>query len=125
MRKPLQTCAACCALRRPRCNENQQRRRHARHLHFQVRWLLAGLTGMPMGGMMMGGGAPAGPAAPAAAASAPAADAPAAKAEFDVKLESYDAANKIKIIKEVRAVTGLGLKEAKDLVRFDHHVTVV
>lgn len=39
------------------------------------------------------------------------------KTEFDVKLESFDAANKIKIIKEVRAATGLGLKEAKDLVR--------
>ena len=28
----------------------------------------------------------------------------------------YDAANKIKVIKEVRAIFGLGLKEAKDLV---------
>jgi large subunit ribosomal protein L7/L12 len=40
----------------------------------------------------------------------------AAKSEFDVKLDAFDAASKIKIIKEVRAVTGLGLKEAKDLV---------
>lgn len=65
-------------------------------------------------------GAPAaGGAAPAAAdaAAAPAGDAKAAKTEFDVKLESFDAANKIKVIKEVRAATGLGLKEAKDLVR--------
>ncbi|XP_028784183.1 uncharacterized protein LOC114740229 [Neltuma alba] len=47
------------------------------------------------------------------------ADAKAAVAEktvFDIKLEKYDAAAKIKIIKEVRAFTDLGLKEAKDLV---------
>lgn len=36
--------------------------------------------------------------------------------EFTVTLESVDAAKKIAVIKEVRAVTGLGLKEAKDLV---------
>ena len=35
---------------------------------------------------------------------------------FDVKLEAFDAAKKLKVIKEVRAITGLGLKEAKDLV---------
>lgn len=34
----------------------------------------------------------------------------------DIKLESFDEANKIKIIKEVKTLTGLGLKEAKDLV---------
>ncbi|XP_010531059.1 PREDICTED: uncharacterized protein LOC104807473 [Tarenaya hassleriana] len=39
-----------------------------------------------------------------------------AKTVFDVKLEAFDAASKIKVIKEVRAVTDLGLKEAKDLV---------
>lgn len=39
------------------------------------------------------------------------------KTAFDLTLEGgYDAAAKIKIIKEVRAVTDLGLKEAKDLV---------
>ncbi|KAF9625360.1 hypothetical protein IFM89_022142 [Coptis chinensis] len=38
------------------------------------------------------------------------------KTAFDVKLEKYDAASKIKVIKEVRAFTSLGLKEAKDLV---------
>ncbi|KAK7246204.1 hypothetical protein RIF29_41064 [Crotalaria pallida] len=38
------------------------------------------------------------------------------KTVFDVKLEKYDAAAKIKIIKEVRGFTDLGLKEAKDLV---------
>lgn len=35
---------------------------------------------------------------------------------FNVKLEAFDAKSKIKIIKEVRAATGLGLKEAKELV---------
>ncbi|KAG0462721.1 hypothetical protein HPP92_021197 [Vanilla planifolia] len=38
------------------------------------------------------------------------------KTVFDLKLESYDAASKIKVIKEVRAFTDLGLKEAKELV---------
>ncbi|KAL6997147.1 hypothetical protein U1Q18_007271 [Sarracenia purpurea var. burkii] len=38
------------------------------------------------------------------------------KTAFDVKLEKFDASVKIKIIKEVRAFTNLGLKEAKDLV---------
>ncbi|KAK9061908.1 hypothetical protein SSX86_019092 [Deinandra increscens subsp. villosa] len=38
------------------------------------------------------------------------------KVIFDVKLEKFDAASKIKIIKEVRSFTDLGLKEAKDLV---------
>ncbi|EPS59599.1 hypothetical protein M569_15206, partial [Genlisea aurea] len=39
------------------------------------------------------------------------------KTSFDLKLESgFDAGAKIKVIKEVRAVTDLGLKEAKDLV---------
>lgn len=39
----------------------------------------------------------------------------AAQTEFDVHLESFGA-NKINVIKVVRAATGLGLKEAKDLV---------
>ncbi len=58
--------------------------------------------------------------APAAAAptAAPAAEAPKAeeKTEFDVKLAGFEAAAKIKVIKEVRAITSLGLKEAKELV---------
>ena len=77
---------------------------------------LSGMMGAPMGMFAPQSGA-ASPAAGAAAAAAPAAPKAAEKTEFDVKLESYDAANKIKIIKEVRAATGLGLKEAKDLVR--------
>ena len=38
------------------------------------------------------------------------------KTVLDVKLEGFDAAAKIKVIKEVRSFTDLGLKEAKDLV---------
>jgi large subunit ribosomal protein L7/L12 len=44
-----------------------------------------------------------------------AADAPAAKTDFDVMLEGFGD-KKIGVIKVVRAITGLGLKEAKDLV---------
>jgi len=51
-------------------------------------------------------------AAPGAAAAAPAEE----QTEFNVILKEFDAAKKIAVIKEVRAVTGLGLKEAKDLV---------
>ena len=55
-------------------------------------------------------------AAPVAVAAAGAAAAPAEeKTEFDVVLAEAGA-NKINVIKEVRAITGLGLKEAKDLV---------
>ncbi|KAF4321814.1 hypothetical protein BBO99_00004501 [Phytophthora kernoviae] len=56
----------------------------------------------------MGGGG--GGAAPAAE------EAKEEKTAFDVKLASFDAKSKIKVIKEVRAITGLGLKEAKELV---------
>jgi large subunit ribosomal protein L7/L12 len=38
------------------------------------------------------------------------------KTEFNVILKAYDDTKKIAVIKEVRVVTGLGLKEAKDLV---------
>ncbi|WP_341899188.1 50S ribosomal protein L7/L12 [Ferrovibrio terrae] len=56
-------------------------------------------------------------AAPVAVAAAAGAAAPAAeeKTEFNVILAEAGA-NKINVIKEVRAITGLGLKEAKDLV---------
>jgi len=58
-------------------------------------------------------------AAPVAAAAAAGGGAVAAaveeKTEFDVVLTEAGA-NKINVIKEVRAITGLGLKEAKDLV---------
>ena len=56
-------------------------------------------------------------AAAAVAVAGPAAAAPAEeKTEFDVVLAAVDAAKKIAVIKVVREVTGLGLKEAKDLV---------
>jgi large subunit ribosomal protein L7/L12 len=38
------------------------------------------------------------------------------KKTFDVKLTGFDASSKIKVIKEIRAITGLGLKEAKEMV---------
>ena len=52
-------------------------------------------------------------AAPAAGAAAPAAE---EKTEFDVVLVGFDAAQKIKVIKSVREITGLGLAEAKKAV---------
>ena len=56
-------------------------------------------------------------AAPAAAGAAAGAAAPAAEAQTEFTIILKDAgANKIGVIKEVRAITGLGLKEAKDLV---------
>ena len=58
-------------------------------------------------------------AAPVAVAAAPAAGGGEAaaeeKTEFDIEL-SEAGSNKIAVIKEVRTITGLGLKEAKDLV---------
>jgi large subunit ribosomal protein L7/L12 len=60
----------------------------------------------PVGGMMMmpgmGGGA--------------AAEEVEEQTEFTVMLEEFPADKKIAVLKEVRAITGLGLKEAKDLV---------
>lgn len=41
---------------------------------------------------------------------------PAARPVIDLKLLGFDDKSKIKVIKEVRAISGLGLKEAKDLV---------
>jgi large subunit ribosomal protein L7/L12 len=67
---------------------------------LEEKWGVKAASG---GGMMM--------AAPAAAAAAPVAE----KTEFTVVLMD-SGSNKIAVIKEVRAITGLGLKEAKDLV---------
>jgi len=55
------------------------------------------------------------PVAVAAAAAAPAAEAAVEQTEFDVILAAIGE-KKINVIKEVRAITSLGLKEAKDLV---------
>jgi large subunit ribosomal protein L7/L12 len=52
----------------------------------------------------------------AAAAPGAAAEAVEEKTEFDVILDSFDAAAKIKVLKAVREATGLGLGEAKALV---------
>ncbi|MEY3826867.1 MAG: hypothetical protein RLZZ148_1684 [Cyanobacteriota bacterium] len=63
----------------------------------------------PSGGMMM--------MSPAAGGAAPAAAEPVEeKTEFDVILEEVPADKKINILKVVRTITNLGLKEAKDLV---------
>lgn len=63
-------------------------------------------------------------AAPVAIAAGPAAGGAAAEAEeeqteFDVILTGFGDGKKIGVIKEVRAITGLGLKEAKELVEGD------
>ncbi len=58
------------------------------------------------GGVVMAGGGGGGAAA----------EKPAEKTEFTVMLTAFDAAKKINVIKVVREITGLGLKEAKDLV---------
>ena len=60
-------------------------------------------------------------AAPVAVAAAPGAGAAAAapveeKTEFTVTLKEYPADKKVTVIKVIREITGLGLKEAKDLV---------
>jgi large subunit ribosomal protein L7/L12 len=60
-------------------------------------------------------------AAPVAVAAGPAAGAAAAapaeeKTEFAVTLKEYPADKKVTVIKVIREITGLGLKEAKDLV---------
>src|SRR5580704_5920823 len=60
------------------------------------------------GGVVVSGGG--GGGAPAAAAK------PEEKTEFTVQLDGFDAAKKINVIKVVRELTGLGLKEAKELV---------
>jgi large subunit ribosomal protein L7/L12 len=62
----------------------------------------------PAGGMMM--------MAPGAGGAAAPAEEVEEKTEFDVILEEVPADKKIAILKQVRELTGLGLKEAKDLV---------
>jgi large subunit ribosomal protein L7/L12 len=61
------------------------------------------------GGVVMAAG-------PAGGGGAAVAEKPAEKTEFTVQLDGFDAAKKINVIKVVREITGLGLKEAKDLV---------
>ena len=67
----------------------------------------------------MGGGAPAQGGAPTEGGEGAAAaeeEAPKEKTHFDIELTKFDPAGKIKVIKEIRAIFGLGLKEAKETV---------
>ena len=70
---------------------------------LEEKWGVTASAGMVMGAMPAGGGAAAGE------------EEEEEKTEFDVILKSFGA-KKIPVIKVVRAITGLGLKEAKDLV---------
>ena len=81
---------------------------------FKQQELMASLGPfMGMGGG--GGGAPAaGGAAKAAAVEEVAA--PKEKTHYDIELSKFDPASKIKVIKEIRGIFGLGLKEAKETV---------
>jgi len=63
-----------------------------------------------------GGGAPAAGGEAAKAEAEPEVEVPVEKTHYDVELSAFDAATKIKLIKEVRATLGLGLKEAKETV---------
>ncbi len=72
---------------------------------LEARWGVTAAAPMVMGAM------PAGAGGAAAEAPAPVEE----QTEFDVVLKSFGA-NKINVIKAVRALTNLGLKEAKDLV---------
>ncbi|KAJ1293724.1 hypothetical protein BS78_01G090900 [Paspalum vaginatum] len=75
-----------------------------------------GVDQLPPLAILTGGAAPldGGVAGPGAAGEE--AKAKEEKMAFDVKLEGFDAAAKLKIIKELRAFTSMGLKEAKELV---------
>ena len=78
---------------------------------YAVRWSAPGVSRsrlLPFAGAVV-------MAAPGGGAGGAAAEAAAEKTEFDVVLDSFGE-NKIGVIKVVRAATGLGLKEAKDLV---------
>lgn len=74
-----------------------------------------GMSEPPVVGFMKPGAALAGMAMKAPAAAKEEEKKP-EKTIFELKLESFEAASKIKVIKEVRSFTDLGLKEAKDLV---------
>lgn len=73
-----------------------------------------------MGGFMAAGPAPGAVAAPAATAPAEEEEAPAPAAQektlFNLKLESFDAAAKPKVIKEIKSMLGLSLVDSKKFV---------
>jgi large subunit ribosomal protein L7/L12 len=72
----------------------------------------------PMLGMLGGGGGGAPAAAPAEAkvVEKPKEEEKKEKSHYDIELTKFDAAKKIALIKEVRGILGLGLKEAKEMV---------
>ena len=76
--------------------------------------------GLGQAGGMAGQAPSAAAAQPAAAGEAKAEEKKeekaAAQTSFSVRLDGFNAADKIKVIKEVRTATGLGLKESKELV---------
>lgn len=72
-----------------------------------------GIQEMVVGVMKRGAGGVAGGAMKAAATKE---EKKPEKTAFELKMESYDAGSKLKVIKEIRSFTDLGLKEAKDLV---------
>lgn len=70
-----------------------------------------------MGGMGGGGGGGAPAQGGAAAEEAPKEEAaPKEKTHYDIELTKFDPASKIKVIKEIRGIFSLGLKEAKETV---------
>ena len=69
-----------------------------------------------MGGFSGGGGGAPAAGGESAAAEEKVEEAPKEKTHYDVELEGFDAATKVKLIKEVRGLLGLGLKEAKECV---------
>ncbi len=71
---------------------------------LKEKWGVEAAAAMPMG-MMMAGPAAGGDAAPAEE-----------QTEFTVSIKATSGDKKLSVIKEVRAITSLGLKEAKDLV---------
>uniref|UniRef100_A0ACD6A4Q4 Uncharacterized protein n=1 Tax=Avena sativa TaxID=4498 RepID=A0ACD6A4Q4_AVESA len=75
-----------------------------------------GVDQLPPLAILMGGAAPMTGEGGAAGVAGEEAKPKEEKMAFDVKLEGFDAAAKLKIIKELRAFTSLGLKEAKELV---------
>jgi len=67
-------------------------------------------------GQMGGGGGQAPAAAEGGEAAVEEEAAPKEKTHYDIELTKYDPASKIKVIKEIRGIFNLGLKEAKETV---------
>lgn len=75
-----------------------------------------GMKEKPVVGVMKPGAGGVAGAAMQGGAAAAKEEAKPEKTAFELKMESFDAASKLKVIKEIRSFTELGLKEAKDLV---------